>query len=116
MSSLNYASPEAFLRHLCAGLRGARKAVGSIPSASGGAEFRSPELSSGLRSRPTRPPYMSIKCSDSHDMNRKEYGFRLCFLAAGQHAKVLPGLYFLRRQPARWRALGTPSRHYASKQ
>jgi hypothetical protein len=28
----------------------------------------------------------------------KEYGFRR-FLASGQRAKVLPGLYFLRRPP-----------------
>ena len=110
MSSLNDGIPEALLANC------ARRKQGGWEhrSASGEAEFRSPWLSSGLRTRPTGPPDMSIKYSDSHDM--KEYGFRFCFLASGQHGEILPVLYCLRRQPARWRALGTSSRHYASKE
>jgi hypothetical protein len=92
MNSLDYAGR----RHSRGIAPGSRKAVGNI------------------QADPWIRPGMSTKCSDSHDM--KEYGFRLCFLATGQRGKVLPGLYFLRRQPAPWQALGTPSRHYASKQ
>lgn len=52
-----------------------------------------------------RRPLMSSKCRDSHHM--KEFGRRLCFLAGGEHRKILPGLYFLGREPARRQALGT---------
>jgi hypothetical protein len=114
MSSLNYRTPEAIPAQWSSGAARRKPGGWEHPSASGEAEFRSPWLSSGLRSRPTGPPYMSIKCSDSHDM--KEYGFRFCFLDNRQQVEILPGLYCLRRQPARWQALGTSSRHYASKE
>ena len=111
MSSPNLCTPGGILPNCARRCAGQGRRGWEHPSAWG--EASSAPLG-GLRSRPMGPPYMSIKCSDSHDM--KENGFRFCFLASGQHGEILPGLYCLRRQPARWRALGTPSRHYASKE
>ena len=114
MSSLNYRTPEAFLPNCARRCPGqGRRLAASECLGTGRVPSRSPWLSSG-RTGPMGPPSMSIKCSDSQDM--KEYGVRFRFLASGQHGEILPRLYCLRRQPARWPALGTPPRHYASKE
>ena len=66
----------------------------------------------GCEADPSVRPHLSIKCSDSHHM--REYGFRLCFLA-GSTLKYCVACISCGANPARRRALGTSSRHYASK-
>jgi len=102
------AAREAFLRN------GAKRNAGGCAWRT--TEFRHPAACCaqgwGAEQWAVRPS-MSSKCRDSHHM--KEFGCSLCFLASGGHRKILPGLYFLEREPARRQALGTQSSHYASK-